>query len=186
MTQTAGMTLLELILAIALLSILMAATAPSLNGIIEQRRGDEISDILQSAIELTRATAISSGGLATLCRSRNGRVCSGRWQDGMIVFADRDGDRVPDNDGGPIRVFRFPSPAGIIRWRSFGNRQYLQMTAMGFTRNQNGNFTYCPDDGDVHLARQLIVNAAGRVRAAVDSDGDGIREGSNGRPISCD
>ena len=67
------MTLLEVIMAIALLSILVAATAPSLSGIIEQRRGDEVIRILREAIELTRDAAIGSGGLATLCRSSDRR-----------------------------------------------------------------------------------------------------------------
>ena len=186
MICNAGLTLLELILVIALLCVLMAATAPSLTGIIEQRRGDEVMKILREAIELARATAIGSGGFATLCRSRNGRTCGGRWEDGMIVFIDANGDRVPDGDNALVRVFQFPSASGSIRWRSFGNRQYLQMTAMGFTRDQNGNFSYCPNNGDIGLARQLIVNAAGRVREAVDSNDDGVREGSNGEPLHCD
>ncbi len=186
MIRNSGMTLLELILTIALLSILVAATAPSLSGIIEQRRGDEVIGVLRDAIELGRATAISSGGLATICRSGNGASCGGRWEEGVIVFIDGNGDRLPDTQSALVRVFRFPAPTGTIRWRSFGNRQYLQMTPLGFTRNQNGNFTWCPADGNVSHARQLIVNAAGRIREAVDSDGDGVREGSNGRPINCD
>ena len=179
------MTLLEMIMAMALLSLLLVAAAPSLSGIIEQRRGDEVIRLLREAVEFTRAAAIDSGGLAALCRSSDGASCGGRWEEGMIVFVDGDGNRVPDTAGARVRVFRFPAPAGSIRWRSFGNRQYLQMTPMGFTRNQNGNFTWCPENGDVRLARQLIVNAAGRMREALDTDGDGVREGANGRPISC-
>ncbi|MXY90636.1 MAG: prepilin-type N-terminal cleavage/methylation domain-containing protein [Gammaproteobacteria bacterium] len=186
MIRNSGMTLLEVIVAMALLSLLLAAAAPSLSGIIEQRRGDEAIRLLGEAIELTRAAAIGSGSLATLCRSGDGASCGGRWEEGMIVFIDGDGNRVPDTAGALVRVFRFPSPTGNIRWRSFGNRQYLQMTPMGFTRNQNGNFTWCPSNGDVRLARQLIVNAAGRMREALDNDGDGVREGANGRPIACD
>ena len=186
MIRNSGMTLLELIVAMALLSLLLAVAAPSLSGIIEQRRGDEAIRLLREAIELTRAAAISSGGLATLCRSGDGASCGGRWEEGMIVFIDGDGNRVPDTAGALVRVFRFPSPTGDIRWRSFGNRQFLQMTPMGSTRNQNGNFTWCPGNGDVSLARQLIVNAAGRMREALDNDGDGVREGANGRPIACD
>ena len=185
MNRNTGMTLLELLLAIALLSILLAATVPSLTGIIEQRRGGEAIRLLREAIELTRTAAIDSGGLATLCRSRTGASCGGRWEEGMIVFVDGDGDRAPDTADALVRVFRFPSPSGSVRWRSFGNRQYLQMTPMGFTRDQNGNFTWCPENGDVRLARQLIVNAAGRMREAEDKDGDGVREGANGRPIAC-
>ena len=186
MTRNAGLSLLELLLTIALLSIILAATAPSLGGIIEQGRGDEAMRQLRGAIELTRTAAIGSGGLATLCPSADGLSCGGQWRDGMIVFADGDGDRIPDSPESILRVFRFAAPAGDIRWRSFGNRQYLQMTAMGFTRDQNGNFTWCPAGGDARLARRLIVNGAGRLREAADEDGDGVREAGNGAPLSCD
>ncbi len=186
MTRSAGMSLLELLLAIALLSIILLATAPSLGGIIEQRRGGEVMRTLRGAIELARAIAINSGGPATVCPSANGQSCGGQWRDGVIVFPDRDGDRIPDTMDSPPRRFDFPAPAGDIRWRSFGNRPYLQMTAMGFTRNQNGSFTWCPQNGDAALARQLIVNSAGRLREAEDRDGDGLREASNGTPLACD
>ncbi len=178
--------MLELLVAAALLSLLLAVAAPSLRGIIEQGRGDQAIDSLRSAVELTRAMAISNGGIVTLCRSRDGRTCGGNWEEGMIVFIDSDGDRVPDDANALVRVFRGSAAGGTIRWRSFGNRQFLQMTAMGHTRNQNGNFTWCPASGEARHARQLIVNVAGRMREALDSDGDGIREGSNGRPLACD
>ena len=186
MTRNTGLSLLELLLAIALLSIILAAGATSLGGIIEQRRGGEVMRLLRGAIEFTRGTAISSGGLATLCPSRDGQNCGGRWHEGMIAFPDANGDRIPDPGDALPRAFRFPAPAGSLRWRSFGNRQYLQMTAMGFTRNQNGNFTWCPANGEPRQARQLIVNAAGRLREAEDGDGDGIREGGNGEALPCD
>ncbi len=186
MIRNAGMTLLELLLALALLLTIVAATAPSLGGIIDQRRGDQAIGVLRDAIEFARASAIGSGGIATLCRSLDGETCGGRWQDGMIVFADADGDRVPDTADALVRIFRFPPATGSVRWRSFGNRPFLQMTAMGFTRNQNGNFTWCPANGDARQARQLIVNAAGRAREATDGDGDGVAEGANGEPIACD
>ena len=185
MNRNTGMTLLELLLAIALLSILLAAAAPSLSGIIEQRRGELAIGAVREAVELTRAAAIASGGVATLCRSADGARCGGGWNEGMIVFLDADADRRPDSDAALLRVFEAHAGGGDIRWRSFGNRQYLQMTAMGFTRNQNGNFTWCPANRDSRFARQLIVNAAGRMRAARDDDGDGIPESANGRPIDC-
>ena len=186
MFRNTGMSLLEFLLAIALLSIVLAATAPSLGGIIEQRRGGEVMRTLRGAIETTRAAAIASGAVATLCPSTDGRSCGGEWHEGMIVFMDRDGDRTPDSADSLLRVFGFPPPAGEIRWRSFGNRPYLQLTAMGFTRGQNGNFIWCPPSGDARLARQLIVNAAGRLREAEDTDGDGFREAVNGDPLSCE
>ena len=78
--------------------------------------------------------------------------------------------------------FEYP---GTIRWRAFRNRQYLQMTSAGYTNYQNGNFTYCPPNGDVYQARQLIINMQGRVRKPADIDNDGIIEDARGRDIRC-
>ena len=58
------------------------------------------------------------------------------------------------------------------------------MSPRGFTRYQNGTFTYCPKEG-LNYARGIILNAQGRVRFTKDEDQDGIDEGANGRPLRC-
>jgi len=65
---------------------------------------------------------------------------------------------------------------GSLKFRSFGNKQYLQMTPFGMTNYQNGNFTYCPENGDANLARQVIISFTGRTRYARDKDGESLRE----------
>ena len=59
------------------------------------------------------------------------------------------------------------------------------MTGEGFTNYQNGNFTYCPPDGDLRFARQLVINVQGRVRMGHDTDGDGIVEDRRGKDVRC-
>ncbi|MCP3673585.1 MAG: hypothetical protein GY829_03815, partial [Gammaproteobacteria bacterium] len=78
---------------------------------------------------------------------------------------------------------KFPDE-DTIYWRAFQNKQYLQMSPLGYTRFQNGTFTYCPREG-LKYARGIIINAAGRVRFTKDEDGDGIDEGANGKSLRC-
>ncbi len=185
MRSLTAYSLFELLFALAIVSILVGIAAPDFQGLVERTRSDRTIKLLERAIEMARIAAISSQQIVTLCRSRDGGECGGQWQDGVLIFRDGDGDREIDDDEILIRWVTFPGYEGQLRWRAFQNRQYLQFTPQGFTRYQNGNFTYCPADGDERHARQLIINRLARVRHAQDSDGDGIQEDSRGRPLRC-
>ena len=180
-----GFTLVELLLVLSIMSILFSLSLPNFQAMHAQRQADVVIKKLSEAIQLARMSAIRTGKLVILCRSDRGVECSGQWHDGIIVFSDGNGDRKINQDDVLQRFFTFPGIGGSLRWRAFQNRQYLQITSQGFTRYQKGIFTYCPNDGDASLARQLIINRTARIRFAVDSDGDGIREDSRGRPINC-
>ena len=186
MESDRGISLLELLIVLFILSILFGISLPGYQNVVENRRGDAVLKKLASAIQLARSSAISTGSLATLCRSADGAECGGRWQDGIIVFSDHNGDRKINQEDKLLRYISFDDGSGSIRWRAFQNRQYLQITSQGFTRYQNGNFTYCPRNKEAEYARQLIINRTARMRYAIDSDGDGIREDSRGQPIRCD
>ena len=180
-----GFTLVELLLVLSILSILLGLSLPNFQAMYAQRQADVVIRKVSKAIQLARMSAIRTGKLVTLCRSDSGVECGGQWRDGIIVFSDRNGDRKINQDDVLQQFITFPGINGSLKWRAFQNRQYLQITNQGFTRYQNGNFTYCPNNGDASLARQLIINRTARIRFAIDRDGDGIREDSRGRPISC-
>jgi len=180
-----GLTLMELLVTLSITAVLIGMALPGWSDLVQQKRGDLLIRRLNQAIELARISAVSYGEIVTLCRSRDGQACRGPWAEGVMVFRDPDADRRLADDQQAIAYLDFGDSHGQLYWRAFGNRQYLQFTALGFTRNQNGSFTYCPDSGDLRQARQLILNRAGRTRRAVDSDGDGVAEDSRGRPLRC-
>lgn len=180
-----GLSLIELLITLGILSMLLGLSLPGFAELQERKRAELAMARLQGLVEFTRLTAVTSGREATLCPSSDGSLCAGSWRQGALVFSNPSRSRQPDSDG-PLRVLRFARLPGELHWRSFGNRQSLTYTPLGFTRNQNGSFTYCPDDGNLRNARVLVINRAGRVRRARDSDGDGIVEGSGGRLPRCD
>jgi type IV fimbrial biogenesis protein FimT len=180
-----GLTTLELLFVLLILSVFLALSLPSFSAIVENKKSDILISQLQQAVELGKVTAITEADTVTLCKSDSGDQCGGNWQDGVIVFSDQNGDREINQDDKLIRYITFPDIDGTIRWRAFQNRQFLQFTPQGFTRYQNGSFVFCPRNKRAELARQLVINRTARDRITIDSDGDGIREDSTGAPIRC-
>lgn len=184
--RMSGISLFELVIALAILCVLM--TNMYLPGFARNRETKSIESTMTdivSAISLARQAAVSESQLVTFCRSNDGMHCQGSWHEGSIVFTDKNGDRIIN--GTDRLLYRLPRAdmAGDLKYRSFQNRQYLQLTPRGITNYQNGNFTFCPPNGDTTLARQVIVSMTGRTRYARDEDGDGIVENSQGKAVEC-
>lgn len=178
-------TLIELLVTLLILSILLAIGLPSFSTLVEAKKSNDTIMRVKQAVETAKVSAIVNGRIVTLCKSQDGEKCGGSWEQGIIAFTDANADRTINQDDKLIRYFTFPEAEGSIQWRAFQNRQYLQITSQGFTKYQNGNFTYCPFNKKIYLARQLVINRTARVRHTRDSNGDGIFEDSSGKPIRC-
>src|SRR5690606_17773989 len=140
---------------------------------------------IQDAVSLARHVAIHENLITTVCRSDDGLRCQGDWMDGSIVFTDANANHVLDGEDRLLHRREASTLPGTLLFRAFGNRQHLQFDGRGLTRFQNGNFTYCPSDGDRRLIRQLILSFSGRTRMAWDANGDGVVENSQGEAVSC-
>ena len=186
MKRCLGLTLLELLICLVLLAALLAISLPNFEKQFASVSGEVTLRRLAKAIQLGKSSAIADATTVTLCRSADALTCGGSWQEGVIIFTDHNNDREINDDDRLVRHITFPDNAGRIKFRAFQNKQYLQLTRLGSTRYQNGNFTYCPNFGDRSLARQLIINRTARLRFAQDGNNDGIREDSRGRPLNCD
>lgn len=187
-----GFTLPELILTLALLAILAQLSLPALD--FDQRsEADRAFMQLSALLTNARAHAIASHSVTIVCPSNNGSDCDSNWRSGAIAFADADNNRQRSADEALIgyidwstRQHNQAAPLrGTLLWRTFGNRQSIRIDELGQLTGQNGNFTWCPPAQTGHTAHQLVINSAGRIRLASDSDGDGMREDSQGRPLNC-
>ena len=181
-----GLTVSELLTALAIAAVLVGVAVPGVSGLLNRARADAAIEQMSRAIQFTRYQAISRRTTATLCPG-GGATCGRRdsWHEGATVFLDGNANGVRDRGEEVLQRLQ-PLPQGYrVRWRSFRNRSSLSMRPDGTTDWQPGNMLVCPTDGDAHNARQLVVNAQGRVRLSRDSDGDGVVEDAQGRPVSC-
>ena len=93
-----GFTLIELMIAIAVLAILITIAAPSFrDAMMNVRMSANVNDLMAD-LALARSEAVKRGVPVRLCRSNGGANCNGgagngNWTVGWIVFID-------DNDNG--------------------------------------------------------------------------------------
>ncbi len=183
--RSRGITFIDLCIYLAIISIVTSLVVPPFERLLQRSKATSSINWILGAVNLTRLSAMHHHAYVTLCPTRDQERCGGDWNSQLIVFVDSNRNRVIDGKDFIVSKLSFPQQAASLKWRSFRNRQYLQMTPEGYTNYQNGNFTYCPEDGDKRYARQLVINMQGRVRMARDRDGDGIVEDTRGRPVSC-
>jgi type IV fimbrial biogenesis protein FimT len=185
MRQPRGHTLTELLCALAILAVMLGLGWPELRSVWLARQGEVQIAALQRLLGLARSTALSSGRTVGLCGSSDGRQCSGRWQDGVLGFQDANDDGLPDSEAALLRWHAWQPKPASLSFASFPRRTVLLYGADGATRQQNGSFTWCPVGNDARYAQQLLIAQSGRVRVAVDSDGDGRKNGAGNQPVTC-
>ena len=179
-----GFTLVELLVALALLSLIWSTAIPGMRHLLQGNLSLANTNALIGAIHFSRYQAVSRGQLVTLCPMETPGICGGEWHQGQVSFIDRNANGRMDAEDQLLRRFR-PIRRGTLVWRSFRRRPWLQMTPLGTTNSQNGNFVYCSEDLDPRHARQIVINLQGRPRQSRDTDMDGIVEDRHGRDLTC-
>lgn len=192
-------TLPELMITLAIIAILAVVSLPALYP-PEENEAHEVFRQLGALIASARAAAISRHGAVVICPGKLGASCDNNWTHGVLMFLDDNQNRQLDpgeavldykvwaadlSAAGPVGSELAGTLAGTLEWRVFGNRQSIQITALGEITDQNGSLTWCPPAGSKVAAHQMVLNSAGRVRLASDQNGDGIREDSQGKPLIC-
>jgi type IV fimbrial biogenesis protein FimT len=88
-----GFTLLELLVAIAVLAILLGVGVPGFFEIIASNRITTQTNELVSALNYARSEAVKRGDPVSVCSTPDGATCaaSNDWSAGWIVFTDSTG-----------------------------------------------------------------------------------------------
>jgi type IV fimbrial biogenesis protein FimT len=172
-----GFTLVEGVVALALMGLLVATAMPSMSWFIDSVKLGSATDLFISGLNLARSEAIKRNRSVVLCKSAEGESCAatGGWEQGWIVFHDvnRNGLR----DGAELVIRREqPLSAGL---RLSGNQHvasYVSYAPTGVATLvggafQAGTLTLCRRSAERGEARQIIINSGGRPRvqkASVD------------------
>ena len=158
-----GFTLIELMVAIAILAICATLATPAMGSLLERQRASAAMGALRTQMQLARMAAITHRQPAVLCPSVDGIACDETvdWSGGWMVFLDRDGNRRPDTVGDVLRIEPAPT-SRTLRILSTRGRQQVRYMPDGRSAGTNLTISVCSGGGD--LLGAVIVNNAGRPR----------------------
>jgi type IV fimbrial biogenesis protein FimT len=163
-----GFTLVEMLVVLAVGSILLAIAIPSYAFLVNTSRLAAVTNDLVTALHLARSEAIKRGIRVTVCKTSDAMVASpacsttANWQDGWLVFVDG-GTRGVIDPGDTLLWVRGQIAAGTIDPGSNFSR-YVSYRANGVSQGSGGLF-----NGKLRIClasnqRDIIINNTGRIR----------------------
>tara|TARA_R110001583_G_scaffold1152_16_gene9607 strand:- start:16973 stop:17563 length:591 start_codon:yes stop_codon:yes gene_type:complete len=178
-----GFTLIELMVAIAVVAILSAIALPSMSTfLIRMRVDNEISE-MQRLLLTARNMAINTGKNTTVC-PLVGEDCIDAWQGEVSVFTNG----ANDND-----KYQAPADELVKVKEAIKSGDKLQFAQSSITYTPLGQlltptvvsiFKYCPK-GEADRSRGIDVSISGRSYTSSDTDNDGKDEDRKNNEIVC-
>ena len=172
-----GISLVELLMAMAIIAILLQTILPSLHELSANQRHITQVNQLIGHLHLARSEALKRRSWVVMCKSADGEFCSsqGDWQQGWILFQDDNRNRSREADE-PL-IYHYPGNSSLrVRHRgypAYSSNRYVVYYPDGSSLG-NGTFTICDPRGYA-APRAVIMARSGRVRAdMVAADGSAL------------
>lgn len=158
-----GVTLIEQVMAIAIMATLAGAALPSMRRLLGRGQLQTAQTDFIGALNHTRAAAVTGRRAAVFCPSQDGQHCldDERWDHGWLLAADGDHDNQPD--GPPL--YANGSYADRLTIRSSAGRRRVRFQPDGSAGGSNLTFVFC-HRGKTEEALSVVVANSGRVRGA--------------------
>lgn len=166
-----GVTLIELLVALSVFSILLTVGVPSFSQFTTSTRLSSYANTLFSHMALARSEAIKRNARVAICKSSDSSTCasSGDWSQGWVVFVDLDnsasigsGEQVITTAPALPAGFSFSGNGNVSDYISYDGQGIPKLTTGGF---QSGTITLCPAAPAASgNGRDIILSSSGRSR----------------------
>ncbi len=183
-----GFTLIELIVAMAVMVVFVTVAVPAFQTLTMNNRLITQNNTLISSLNLARSEAVKRVVPVTVCASTNKTSCNtSQWERGWIIFTDVNGDRVVNSP--PDEIVRVGNEVqggdNTLRAEVFTNTNWIQYNARGNV-NSAGTFVLCDSRGNTE-ARGINIEITGRIRVASDDDNpaNDIIDNVSGNDVNC-
>lgn len=168
--RTEGMSLVEVLATLAILSILLTVAVSAFDAMITSSRFATSANLYLTSLHLARSEAIKRNGRVALCKSADGATCTanGRWDQGWIVFHDVNNNALADGGEVVLHVYdALPADLAlrgnlpVANYVSYGEFGRTQLTSGAF---QAGTLTLCRLSLGAGEARRIVISSTGRPR----------------------
>jgi type IV fimbrial biogenesis protein FimT len=160
MNKTRGVTLIDLLITIAIVSITAGLSLPSLTQTLAESRAQMYMKSLSRVIMYTRTYAITQGHAVTICPLKNSK-CDTDWSKGISVFTDPNMDRRKSKNERIVKILDDPGKNDFLTYPRRGITFRPDGSINGY---QSGTFRYCPLQKTSQFSKGLVVNQNGRPR----------------------
>ncbi|MEM0909393.1 MAG: GspH/FimT family pseudopilin [Pseudomonadota bacterium] len=176
-----GLTLIELMVVVAVSAILVGVVAPNVQNITNRNQVTSDINSTSAALRFARFTAVDQLKDVVVCPSANFATCNtADWDLAKIVFIDRNENGNRDANEALLHTTDKVADTNAM---TAPDRSVI-FTRTG-TADQPIEINLCAHSQDNSLARQISINANGRVKLSRDQNGDGVHEADNGDALSC-
>lgn len=157
-----GLTLIELMASLAILTIILSVAVPGVGLFIEKHQANAAVSTLKSVFIKSRTLALEHKLTITACPIQNNQ-CSISWDDPITVFTDNNNNQIIDS--GELIFFSTQMNISTGYWqKKRANTPYIKFSPQGHAFSTATTFLYCPYSSKAQLAKQLVINFQGRIR----------------------
>lgn len=163
--SSGGLTVVELLIIMAALSVVIMLAVPGSAMLLEHYRMKSASSSLVNGLNLARGEALKRGSTVRVCPSSNGRFCraDGDWAQGWLVYSDGNGDEVVQEIE-LIQAFAAPNANVriIAKGASEGTAAFTLAGLVPSNGSNTGKFLLC-HIGSKRDSRTILIDSEGWV-----------------------
>lgn len=157
-----GLTLIELMAAVAILTIILSVAVPNTSYLLEKYQADIAISNLKSILMRSRGLALEQEIAVTICPIQNNQ-CSQSWNDTITAFSDNNNNQVIDQEEHIFFSTQMSASSGSWQKKRI-NTPYMKFSPQGHAFSTATTFLFCPYSENTRLAQQLVINFQGRIR----------------------
>ena len=184
---SAGFTMMELMIGIAVLAILTTLAVPAFNQFVQSNRLAGQTNEIVAALQFARSEALKRGSWAELCASADQSSCGGSMNDGWIVQANP--ATLEAGETNPLRVWSAPGDKIAITTVQ-NSARFMSSGCFDHDKDEFCSAHFDADAGDDETAlfvveedpdidaiepRQIRIAQSGRVTSCRQDPGDATK-----------
>ena len=155
--------LFELLICLAITSIILSMAIPSFQEAVQRNQRAQSVNQLLGILQFARGSAVFGRTTVGVCTGRHSCSATLSWRNQLLVFADTNQNGQIDQNEVLLRTENLSGDL-VWHWSNFRGRGFLQFEHDGTTRALNGTLTLCKAGQPL---RQIVISISGRARTQV-------------------
>lgn len=157
--NTKGFSLFEIVVVLALVSLLANISLPRFENLLANQRAQNYLSELRVILVSARLQSGLYDRVISICPAQN-NSCTSNWTNDIIVFVDNNSDLQRQTNEPILRVLSKPKENDYLYYSRKGISFRPDGTIDGL---QSGHFKYCIARHLTNTSPSLVINQAGRI-----------------------